>query len=782
LKVATKDYGTDIDSLKKIADLLGASTRSLDDFERATTRVFGRTFKRSVREAAQDLEEAVRRVRMDLEREVEKAGSAQALAAKKVGEKWGKSLIDGLLSTVSSRLSDGLPAVLKPLALIAGPLNQINKVNVEGYKIVSNVAAAYGQMLPSSIAKAQSALGNLDLTYTKIANRYGQLRDDIDATRTAILQNTIVQSRNIVEVEKSTERYTEQIAAMSKIHDIGMPGLTSQLIDQQKSLNESLETAAVRYSRVALYAREAGIGQQYLVRVSNDLAVSMKSSGAEFENVALFIATATKNLEKFGMSERVAMDAASSALRGISGIGMGGVSLLISQRVIPQLQRTLAEGGKLSAQAQSGILTAAASLVGPGGKAPTTPEEALALLSKTPGAGSLLMATTFNQSKEAFQAIQQTMNQLFPHGGVAQVYGAGIFGIRGPQEYLALQQALQGTRGFAETATAGADTKEILDRADNITKYLTDAKDIGRNQLTALEKIERYGAEIIRYQKIMAAAAVAGSVLTALGVITRIGKDYSGALDAIRKVLGGGVAGGAGGAGSGGGRLTPGTNTTVATPGYLGGLTTGAVVGIGAVNVVAGALRANENITAARAFGEAGISAGTALVMSGGNPYAAAVTFSTYEAGVALRLLVEMLRENRETDKALREAATNLATASATLRHFGREVPEDQRDVLAAVYGGIQARYSRGRSVPINYLMTTYGDMVGNDEKKMSYILQKLSETSSRDTKGKVATKIYDPVTGKQITIYVTDVGNQTASTNNVFPPTPTGSPSLVTQ
>jgi hypothetical protein len=211
-------------------------------------------------------------------------------------------------------------------------------------------------------------------------------------------------------------------------------------------------------------------------------------------------------------------------------------------------------------------------------------------------------------------------------------------------------------------------------------------------------------------------------------------------------------------------------------------LTTGAVVGIGAVNVVAGALRANENITAARAFGEAGISAGTALVMSGGNPYAAAVTFSTYEAGVALRLLVEMLRENRETDKALREAATNLATASATLRHFGREVPEDQRDVLAAVYGGIQARYSRGRSVPINYLMTTYGDMVGNDEKKMSYILQKLSETSSRDTKGKVATKIYDPVTGKQITIYVTDVGNQTASTNNVFPPTPTGSPSLVTQ
>lgn len=781
--MATKDYGTDIDSLKKIADLLGASTKSLDDFEKATTRVFGRTFKRSVREAGRDLEEAVRRARMALEREVEKAGSVQALAAKKVGEKWGKSLVDGLLSTVSSRLSDGLPAILKPLALIAGPLNQINKVNVEGYKIVSNVAAAYGQMLPSSIAKAQSALGNLDLTYTKIANRYGQLRDDIDATRTAILQNTIVQSRNIVEVEKSTERYTEQIAAMSKIHDIGMPELTSQLIDQQKSLNESLETAAVRYSRVALYAREAGIGQQYLVRVSNDLAVSMKSSGAEFENVALFIATATKNLEKFGMSERVAMDAASSALRGISGIGMGGVSLLISQRVIPQLQRTLAEGGKLSAQAQSGILTAAASLVGPGGKAPTTPEEALSLLSKTPGAGSLLMATTFNQSKEAFQAIQQTMNQLFPRGGVAQVYGAGIFGVKGPQEYLALQQALQGAKGFTETATAGADAKKILDRADNITKYLTDAKDIGRSQLTALDKIERYGAEIIRYQKIMAVAAVAGSALTALGVITRIGKDYSGALDAIRKVLGaGGVAGGAGGAGSGGGRLIPGTNTTVATPGYLGGITTGAAIGTGMVSTVAGALRANENMTTAQAFGEAGISAGGALAMSGGNPYAAGIAFSAYQIGVMGKLGVELFQEERKTAKALREAATNLATASATLRHFGPEVPEDQRDVLAAVYGGIQARSSRGKSVPINYLMTTYGDMVGNDEKRMSYILQKLSETSSRDTKGKVATKIYDPVTGKQITIYVTDVGNQTASTNNVFPPTPTGSPSLVTQ
>jgi len=781
--VAQKDYGTDIDSLKKIADLLRASTKSLDDFENATTRVFGRTFKRSIREAGRDLDEAVRRARMSLEREVEKAGSAQALAAKKVGESWGRSFTDSLLSTVSSRLSDGLPAILKPLAMIAGPLNQINRINVEGYKIVSNVAAAYGQMLPGSIAKAQSALGNLDLTYTKIANRYGQLRGDIDATRTAILQNTIVQSRNIVEVERSTERYTEQIAAMSKIHDIGMPELTSQLIDQQKSLNESLETAAVRYSRVAIYAKEAGIGQQYLVRVSNDLAVSMKSSGAEFENVALFIATATKNLEKFGMSERVAMDAASSALRGISGIGMGGVSLLISQRVIPQLQRTLAEGGKLSAQAQSGILTAAASLVGPGGKAPTTTEEALALLSKTPGAGSLLMATTFNQSKEAFQAIQQTMNQLFPRGGVAQVYGSGIFGVRGPQEYLALQQGLQGTQKFVETATTGADAKKILDRAEDMTKYLADANEIGRSQLTVLEKTQRYGEEIIRDPKILAAAAVVGGALTALGVITRISKDYRAALDTIERVLGtGGIAGGTGRGGSGRGGLPPGTNTTIALPGPGGGISTGAAIGTGMVSAMAGAIRANENMTTAQAFGEAGISAGGALAMSGGNPYAAGIAFSAYQIGVMGKLGVEMVQEWRKTSKALREAATDLATASATLRHFGTEVPEDQRDILAAVYGGIQARSSRGKNVPINYLMTTYGDMVGNDEKRMSYILQKLSETSSKDTKGKVATKIYDPVTGKQITIYVTDVGNQTASTNNVFPPTPTGSPSLVTQ
>lgn len=786
--MATKkdDFTQDIDGLRKLADVLDSSSKSLQDFDRTARQVLGSNFRRSIRAAERDLEDAVNRASQKIRREVERAGGAQAYALRKVGQSWGSSIADSLLSTLTFNITAGLPAVLKPLAMIAAPLNQINKIQVEGYKIVSNVAAAYGQLLPSSISRAQQALGNLDLTYTKIANRYGQIREDVDATRDAILRNTVVQSKNIVEIEKTTESYTEQIAAMSKLHGIGMPELTEQLIQQHKSLNDTLDTAAQRYTRVAIYAKEAGIGQQYLIQTANNLSVSLKSSGAEFENVSLFIASATKNLEKFGLAERVAMDAAESAIRGISGIGMGGVSMLLAQSVIPGLQKVVASGVKLSKEAESGILTAA-NAIGRPGEAPITDlEDALRRLSQSPAAGSLLMATTFNQSREAFQAVQSTMNKLFPSGGAPAVYGAGIFGIRGPQDYLAFRSAMEGGAEFRNRALSEGTSRELLNQASNMSTYLEAASEVGRSQLTVLEKMERYVEEIKRNQTILIAATIAGVGLTGLGVFSKFSRDYKSALGSLETMLGRSPTGRF----PSGGRFAGNVATTVAEGQSLRGVAGSAsrfvpiAIGSGTavISGAVGALTTTKESTSLGVLGGAGMAGLSALSLSGGNPIIAGLAASGYEIGAAAKLLYEFGKESKATNQALLTASENLSQASRNIRFREADLTDKESAALASIYGGIQARATGSRSgkkIDEGYLMSTYGDLVSGDKQKMSEMLQRLHTISAKEKEGKVAAKVYDPMTGKEVVIYVSNVGANSAASNNVVPPTPTGEASL---
>lgn len=714
--------------------------------------------------------------------------AAGTLAAQEMGKTWGKKLSDSLVSTLSGHLSFGIPATLRSIALIAGPLQQITAIHAESYKIISNTAAAYGHTLPSAIQKSVSSLGNLDLRYQQITNRYKQNRGDIDATRASLLANTVAQGKNIEQVEKSAERYTEYTAAISRLQNIPIAQLTEQLVDQQKSLNAQLRDAPMLYARNEAYAKKAGIGVQYLMQTVTSLGMSFKAQSPDLDRFSSHIAYITKQMEGLGTSERVAMEMAQQGMQGIAGSGEG-MSMLVTPNFIKNARKRLASGQKLGANTEQGIQQLAFFATN---RKDLNIQQALTAIehSKIVQAEA---SKVLGMSPLYQQSTMQTLGQLSP-GMDAGTRGFMAMHLLGLQNPMAWNSLVMGQTG-EETFRKGALTENAgqVTRASNVTKYLQDANVVAGKQMSALDKITRFGTELKRQTGLLAVIAASAAAITVIMAKRRITRIFRGKRGLYGDVLeglggggrGGGAAGGFGGAadefeatalgaGRGGirgvGRRAGGYLKGI--PGRMRGgfanMSTGQMLGIGATgaySAYSGYSDTNTNMTSVKDMG--GFAAGYGRsVMLGSifGPEGAVIAGTAYALGGVAKALVERHREMDRLNTAI-EAVSKamLEGAKRDTRKYGISYAglDDKEKALAhQVYQGIMAKARSGEPITKKWLVANYGkDVGGASTEELMKVVQALSEGSknAKFAGGSTTTTFIDGTTGRKVLITIQD-------------------------
>ena len=808
--------------LRDLQKSLQSLTKALTDLDGKSKQVFERDIPSQLRRSKDSLDKAL----ADSQRQIEarlnaistkfvskitgmqREGSAAMIdIAKDHAASYAKTLMGGL----ESGLSFGLPRILGPLAMIAGPYNQISAVQAENMKIAAQWGSAYGNILPGQVKATVAAMGNINLQIVQMSNKYRQSREDILATSVALARNTVVQKQGVMAV-------TEQIAAMSRLRDIPMAELTEQMITLTKRLNVEAGQTPGLYADIASYAKEAGMGTQFLLTTTMTLGSALARQGANIQDYAGYIAVATKNLEKLGMSERVAAEAAQNVIQGAAGVGagqsfyMGQIMLKNLNAMSPdQLKKTMAQQPQLA----NALMQTAA--MGAGGKAPKDYQDALRFVSSNP-----LYMSQFAQLGGGTPiwrgALNQMANQLVPNQGPESGLLRAMFLEKTanltPQGVLSLMT----TNG----AFAGGATGALPGEKPPVSEMEKQAQELGRSQMSYYEKVTRKLEEIktnTDYLKDLEKIAIAlaiGQTLTAgsrLAAAGAKGAEMYKMLPGLRGPGGaGGIAEGVEGASAARGLpgfsqgdlnwaskmggTTPATAAeevaSTAAPGLLkstlgklGGLGGLAGIGYGLFSGYGAAKDIGAHTTNMQAT--TGILSSmigpvlTAAAATGGNPIAVAGTAIATVAPAVGKMVWSMGQldvEVMKLTKSMIDQKDTYTKAGAVIsKKTGFDfsaLPEKDRAKAMAVYQDILTQKREGKKgVDVKDLERAF-EPLGWSKDDIARILQEISG-ASQGKAGATQLPIINGLSGR-VTIIIGDPGTDQANLNDGHKNTPVGS------
>ncbi len=674
-----------------------------------------------------------------------------------------------LMSSIRSGLSFGLPGALGPLALVAGPINQLTVVQAENLKTAASWGAAYGNILPGQIKATSEKLGNVSLQVVQMSNKYRQSKEDILATSIALARNTVVQQEGIMTTTKT-------IAQLSRLHDIPMAELTEQMVTATKQLNVEASKTPEIYGDIAAYANEAGIGTQFLLKTSLDLAVGLARQGSNFQDFAGFIATATTNLEKLGMSERVATEGARGALSGLAGMGEGE-SMLTGKLMMRNVQSLIAGGkeSQISKATQDAIRIVAASAL-PAGKQDIDFRTAATMVSRDPLLQMRLRETAGGTDMWR-DASNEMVRRLNPRGGsLDYLVAQGFQGARTLPEYMALKTT---SPGFA--AGQKGMTGEERSVAKDPGKV---AEELGRQQMSAWEKMTRLVDEIKTNTAVLKVLVGAGSVLAGGQILSQglnmkrtfaqqrgMYRDFETGSIAMGPngyeyvppgAAGpGGVAGGAQGGFRGMSAPLRGVSKLALGGSVVGGLVAG--------TVTATSITANTSTTNAAMSGLGAIGGSAAMGAQFAGPIGAAIGAAAASVPLIAKALwasVELVNEKRKGIDT--EVAWNMQehTRSETIsKKYGFDLSlmkPEQKGQFAMVYDSIQSSINTHHTVDLKKIAASF-DMT---EKQVQAIVDIINKNAKDTPGGKDVIVDTNGTTGRT-TIITSDPGTSQANLNN---------------
>jgi polyhydroxyalkanoate synthesis regulator phasin len=813
--ISTKDLSN---LEKSLQDL----TRTLGIVDQKVRQVFNRDFPGHVRTAEKEFERALsdadRAMKAKLDSMSTKVVAAigrmkreEAAAFVDAAETHAGDYVKTLLGNIQSGLSFGLPRALGPLAMVAGPINQLSAIQAENMKIATQWGASYGNILPGQIQTTLKGLGNLNLQMTQMSNRYRQSKEDILATTEALARNTVVQQKGIMAT-------TQSIAALSRLHGIPMADLTSQMVTLTKELNVQVQKTPDLYGNVAAYAKEAAMGQQFLMQTSIALASALKSQGSDVLDYAGFISVATKNLEKMGVSERAAAEAAESSIKGFSSLSFG-VGAYVAQGMEANINKLVGKKGgvaNLPANIRSAYVQVASTTTGKEFDV-TKDADVLAAIQAVNkqgllGAGYLAQLT--GGTSMFREAARDTMNRLNVPMTMRPYYMQQVMHQQG---FMAAEAALTPGGG---AYTAGA--KGMTPKEQSATKdYMKSGEELSRAQMSYWDKSLRKLAEIKTDTRWMGPLTlIAGSIAALMMASQYRGFKATTAKNAslYKRLLGGGAsaAGVAEGeavgsttayagysASSMSGGIAAGTATAAeeAAPAAMGMGARIASMGLKALPGIGGAItggfagymntaRMTSNTsTLSTGVGQLGaIGTGTGygamLAMQLGQPELVPIAAGIGAAasalvpiGKALYLMGQMDLEVYKGNqaKALQKDTEDKAASSKKLGFDITSIPEKDRGKVAALYNDIQAGNRSHQAVNLDRIIESFVKSGAMSREEAVRALKELAKAAPQTKVGENMSLI-NALSGKNITITISDPGSDSANLNSWLPDAPHGS------
>lgn len=781
----------DIKSLQALQTEVKSTTSDLKGLDTVARTVFERNFPMYIRRGQAAWEEALRASDKAMQARLDSMSVKLLSTVAGTSKEGTAAFVDmagthaatytkSLLGGIESGLSFGLPRILGPLALVLGPINQISAVQAENAKVAASWGSAYGNVLPGQIKATTDKIQHINLQMVQMGNKYRQSKEDILATSTALARNTMVDK----EANLAT---TGRIAALARLHDIPMADLTSQMVDLTKTLNVELSKTPEIYGDIADYATKASMGTQFLISTSLSLAMTLAKQGANFQDFAGFIATATTNLEKLGMSERVAQQAASGAISGLAGAGQG-VGMVVGGNLMKDILQKSAGGkeGELPQNIKDALRQVAAA--GNYGQEVDL-KTAIQMVSKDKLLQSYL--PEFAGGTDMYrEAAKTTARQLNPAGGSINPMVMKMVGANNVHEYLAI---MNGGKGFAGGQTGmGADERKAAGKPEVV------ANEIAQQQFSYYELMVNKLNEIKTDTHWLVPLAVAGGTLAAAQIGVQLWNIRTllaqRALD-YRKFGGGegdtppGFEPGGQtihtGPGGGPGGVKPGKGF-FGSPGSRAGLAVGAMAGIPA------GISAVEQATSGKPYAEGrsllsiggGAAAAGGMTLLAGGTLAAAAPAAVAAAAIAAvplilkagNLGVQLGNEWGATQYALgqQRADTGSKAQGVLSRKLGFDfsaIPEKDRDLAATAYLNIQTSAQRGKKVDVKSLSEALMENTDTTQR----ILDELTK-ASKSVKGGEGITIGDPTTGNTTTISVVALGEALRSIGELGANNPHGS------
>jgi polyhydroxyalkanoate synthesis regulator phasin len=808
----------DLDNLAKSLQELNSTLKSVDYQAR---EVFGRDIPAQVRIAERDFKQALADSEKAMQATLNSMTTKWVAAMGRMKKEEAAALVDAaknsaesyvknLLGTIQSGLSFGLPRALGPLAMVAGPINQLSVIQAENMKIVAQWGAAYGNILPGQLQNTLKSMGNINLQVVQMSNRYRQSREDIIATTEALARNTVVQQKGIMAT-------TQSIAALSRLHGIPMADLTNQMIALTKELNVQVEKTPELYGNVAAYAKEAGMGQQFLMQTSIALATSLKNQGANIQDYAGFIDKATKSLESMGLSERAAVDAAQASIRGLSGTSFG-VGAYIATIMETNVSKLMAQKGgidKISPELKSAYVNVATAMTGKKYDMAHA-QEAIEYVNKQGGLlGAGYLAQISSGTQMFREAARMTPQALGLPRSLAPLFAEGTLHQANVQQFNALMTP--GAGQFAAGA-AGMSTQE----QEATKNYKKLAEEISQAQRSDWDKIVGVLSEIKTDTRWMGPlTAIAGNIAIAI-TLSKWAEFKAGAMKnaplygrLLRK--GGGIAEGVEAEAS---EVAPyvtkegytiypagaaaGTAAEEAAPAALGTGAKIASMGMKALptigGVVAGGVSgyyATKSMTANTSWGggalrglgaeAAGAFQGAQMALMTGQLELVPLAAASGAAAAALSPIVEALTLTKnlfvdekgklaQVRQLMQDTEDKAATKLSGKLGFDKSsIPLQDQGKVAALYNAIQAGNRAGEAINLGRIIDSFVKSGAMTKEEAAKALKELAQVAPQMQVGPNMALI-NALSGKQVTITISDPGTANASLNSVSPDTPHGS------